>query len=201
MWWLPALLACGTPAQSTEPAPEPEPTEAPAPAPAAEAVKILIGAQCEEPKEGEPADQAAFEAMLKEASLDVQGIEAMPVCEACGGCPRLAFEVKTSQPDEVKALFPSVDPRPAAKVKISVGRKCQDPVADAPTTAEGVVEALKEVGVEVMAHEVMMVCQACGCPELALMIDVPPGHEVKAASTAKPWTPKAKENKLKGSLP
>ena len=200
MWVLPALLACGTPAQSTEPAPAPapEPTEVPA---EATTVQIQIGRQCEEPADGEPADAAAVQAALDEAGLDVQGLESMAVCEACTTCPRLAFSVTTSQPDEVKALFTAPAGPPPAKVKVAAGRKCQDPAEGAPTSAEEMLAALTEAGVTVLAHEEMMVCQGCGCPEVALMIDVASADQIKVAEASKGWTPPPKENKLKGSLP
>jgi len=204
MWWLPALIACGTPAQSTEPVPEPEPVEAPAPEPEPEpepqTVKITIGAQCEDPEEGEPADQAAFEARLADAGLEVAKVESMSVCEACGTCPRMAFLVTTAQPDEVKALFAG----PTAKVKVAAGRKCQDPVEGAPTTVDELLAALEEAGVAVVSHEEMMVCQSCGCPQVAAMVDVAPDAKAKVDELSAEWTPEpeeGKKKKLKSSFP
>jgi len=192
---LAVLLACGSPASSGEPEPQPEPT------PAA-TVTIQVGTQCVEPAEGEPADAAAVKAKLTAAGIQVSAMEAMATCEACNTCPRMAFLITTdASEEEVQAAIGAAPEAPPTKVKVAVGRKCQDPADGAPTDETSVLAALEAAGIEVASHETMIVCQSCGCPELAMMVEVASGDAVPVKELSQPWVPPREKNDLKGSLP
>jgi hypothetical protein len=195
-WWLSLMLACGSPAQSEQPPPEPEP------APEAAKVRVEVGTQCVEPAADEPADEAAVKARLDAAGIAYTAIEAVAVCEACNTCPRMAFDVTTEATAEEAqaAVGPPAGPPPST-VKVAVGRKCQDPAEGAPTDVAGVLEALKAEGIEVLKHEEMVVCQSCGCPDIALMVEVGSADVIPTKELSQAWVPERKKNDLKGSLP
>jgi len=199
--------------------PEPEPTDAPAPEPEPEpdiaevhTVMLTFGKACEEAAPGEPVDAAQVEQMLKKAGIPFESVEAAAACEACGTCPRLAVEVKsTADPEKVKAAArPMPDVPKDGNVTLDVGRKCSQPVDGAPTSVEEVLAVLEEEGITVEKHETRMACTACDCPEISLDVKVAPADAAKVLSLAQPWTPPKKggdslpsdgKDKPKGSLP
>lgn len=193
------LLACGSPAQSADP--EPEPT----PEPVAEAatVVVTVGTQCVEPAADEPADEAAVKARLEAAGITVTAIEPAPVCEACNTCPRMAFSVTTDATKEAaQAAVGGPAGPPPARVKVATGRTCQDPAEGAPADAEAMKAAIEAAGIEILAAEQMIVCQSCGCPTAAMMVDVASGDAIRLKELSKAWVPEREAEKgLKGSLP
>ena len=207
------LVACGSPKPESE-APR-EPTEAPAPAPEpaaepeveANVVTLTFGKQCEEPAAGEPADLDAVKSRLAERGIVFASVEVGTVCEACGTCPRLAVVVTTSASEaDLRAAF--VDAPADGKVVLDVGRKCDKPLPDAPITADAVITQLKEAGLDVRSHEQRVACQACGCPEVSVAVELAPEDAAKALGMAAAWTPAKKDGaalptkgKAKASLP
>lgn len=201
MTWclIPFLLACGSPAQSADPEPEPEP----APASETPTVTIQIGAQCVEPGPDEPADADAVKARLEAAGITVEAMEPAAVCEACNTCPRLAFTVTTDATQEAaQAAVGGPAGPPPARVKVATGRKCQDPAEGAPADAEAMRAAIEAAGIEIVAAEEMVVCQSCGCPSAAIMVEVASGDAIQLKELSKSWVPEREgDTKLKGSLP
>lgn len=199
-----ALLAACSGSAPAEPTPAPEPVEEPAPAPEPEpepeanVVNLTFGKKCEEPAEGEPADLEAVKAALAAANVEVTSIEEGMVCDACGTCPRMAVIVTTPATEaDVRAAFGPAAPADGLMV-LDVGRKCDKPAKGAPVTQDEVLAKLAEAGIEVVKYEARMACQACGCPEISLDLEVPPDQAAKVAALAAMWTPPKKEG---GSLP